>query len=394
MWSFVVGLLVGSSFVVAFSSVVIRRVRRESVQPAEVPNQGSTSAEEAVADDSSRLREVLDALPLGVIVWGAGGKELFRNQRVASMAGLTHAAVLVEEAADRLLVSALDGAEVEEQVSLAGPPQRVFVVRAMPLVHAGAVATVEDVTERWRLDRVRTDFVANVSHELKTPVGAISVLAETLEGESTDEVVIRLTGRMIGETQRMARTIDDLLELSRIEMGGEMETGPVDLGDVSREAIERVQESAARHCVAVTLEIRDGSVTVDGDHFQLVSALGNLVENAVKYGRSGGSVEVVIRPGSDDVEVDVVDHGIGIPPASIDRIFERFYRVDRARSRETGGTGLGLAIVRHVVTNHGGEVNVRSREGEGSTFTLRIPRRVGPGTVMMDSNEECESRHG
>lgn len=385
MWQILAGALLGAVAVIAAAR--LRRHRDVSTEPELVVSGAEVEQSEVV----SPLEEALNALPVGVVVRGADGREVFRNYRAESFTGLPHADVLVEEAAERLWRLALSGVEADEQVLLAGPPQRVFFVRADPLAHGGAVATVEDITERWRLDQVRTDFVANVSHELKTPVGAVSILAETLEGESTDDVVRRLAGRMIGETQRMSRTIDDLLELSRIEMGGAMEVGPVDLADVVREAVERSRSVVDQFGVKVILDLTDGEV-IDGDYYQLVSAVGNLVENAVKYGQAGETVEVTVRSAGDSIEVEIVDHGVGIPPGSIDRIFERFYRVDRARSRETGGTGLGLAIVRHVATNHGGEVNVRSREGEGSTFILRIPKRASFARTTSVTSEVPESR--
>jgi two-component system sensor histidine kinase SenX3 len=236
------------------------------------------------------------------------------------------------------------------------------------------MVTIEDITEQARLDQVRTDFVANVSHELKTPVGAISVLAETLEGETQDELVLRLSGRMVSECERMARTIDDLLELSRIEMGGEMLVAPVKLHDVVREAVERAQLLAEHKNIALKVDEKADAI-VQGDFYQLVSAVGNLVDNAVKYSDEGSSVEIQITSNAQNANIAVQDHGVGIPADGIERIFERFYRVDRARSRGTGGTGLGLSIVRHVATNHEGDVSVSSREGEGSTFVLRLPVR-------------------
>jgi two-component system sensor histidine kinase SenX3 len=250
------------------------------------------------------------------------------------------------------------------------------------------MATLEDVTERFVVDQVRTDFVANVSHELKTPVGAISVLAETLIGETDDELVIRLAGRMVAESMRMARTIDDLLELSRIEMGGEMAASRVDLREVANEAAERAASLAHQSGVDIVVNVADGDVSVVGDSFQLVSAVGNLVDNAVKYSDGRGTVIVGVTPSQDAVEISVTDSGIGIPASSLDRIFERFYRVDRSRGRTTGGTGLGLSIVRHIVHNHCGEVNVSSREGEGSVFVLRLPRDFRLlGGNMMNSHE-------
>jgi two-component system sensor histidine kinase SenX3 len=251
-------------------------------------------------------------------------------------------------------------------------------VAAHPLATGDITVTVEDVTESRRLDEVRTDFVANVSHELKTPVGAISVLAETLEGETTDENLRRLARRMVLEAERMARTIDDLLELSRIEMGGTIEPRPVDAVEAAAEAIERVQHLAARSGIEVSLVAGSAPAVVQGDRGRIVSAVVNLVENAVKYSGPGSRVSVRVVNDLDGVVFEVEDAGIGIPPDAVDRIFERFYRVDRARSRDTGGTGLGLSIVRNIASSHGGDVRVESREGEGSTFRLRIPR-TAPG---------------
>ena len=249
------------------------------------------------------------------------------------------------------------------------------------------MATITDITQQWRLDQVRTDFVANVSHELKTPVGALSVLAETIEGETDDELVLRLVRRMVQETQRMAVTIEDLLELSRIEMGEQMLVADVDLHDVVAEVIERTNPIAAQKNVGLQLVGAGERTMVLGSFPQLVSAVGNLVDNAIKYSDEGQPVVITVVASDEHAEVHVVDAGIGIPMTSLDRIFERFYRVDRARSRGTGGTGLGLSIVRHVATNHGGEVNVTSREGEGSTFSLVLPRRKGPshGTIGEES---------
>lgn len=347
---------------------VQRRKRNLGVLP-------EVSAQQQVDTHAERdeTLNVLDALPLGVVVVGSDGREVFRNKAAAEVTGMRHVDVLVEEVIERLVRFASIGQLGSEQIELAGPPQRVLDIRVTQLPEGGSIATIDDITQRWMLDQVRTDFVANVSHELKTPVGAISVLAETIEGETEDELVLRLVRRMIIESERMSRTINELLELSRIEMGGEMLSAPVDLNDVVSEAIDRAQPLATRLGVAIEFEKSANDSTISGDHFQLVSAVSNLVDNAVKYSDEGGRISVSVTASDGVVEVQVTDQGIGIPMSSLERIFERFYRVDRARSRGTGGTGLGLSIVRHVVTNHGGEVNVRSREGEGSTFNLRFP---------------------
>ena len=336
---------------------------------------------------------ILDSLPLGVVVVDVHGHEQFRNSVARDASGARHEAVLIDAVIERLSRFAVSGSAVTEQMELVGPPLRVLVVSAVPSISTGAVITVEDITERWRLDQVRTDFVANVSHELKTPVGAISVLAETLEGETEDELVKTLVRRMVMESHRMAITIDELLELSRIELGGEMDVAPVDANDVVRDAIERSQPLANKRKVAVKFSPTDGDATIIGDRFQLLSAVGNLVDNAIKYSHDNSDVKVQIVTSDTHVVIEVIDRGVGIPVASIDRIFERFYRVDRARSRDTGGTGLGLSIVRHVATNHGGEVNVKSREGEGSTFSLTLPRQKEFGGTTMVTNDERADRH-
>lgn len=337
---------------------------------------------------------ILDSLPLGVVVVDVNGHEQFRNSVARDASGSRHEAVLIDAVIERLSRLAVAGSAVTEQMELVGPPLRVLVVSAVPSTSTGAVITVEDITVRWRLDQVRTDFVANVSHELKTPVGAISVLAETLEGETEDELVKTLVRRMVLESHRMASTIDDLLELSRIELGGEMDVSPVDINDVVRDAIERSQPLASKRRVTVQSTPATGDTTILGDRFQVLSAVGNLVDNAIKYSEDNAEVKVLVSASDTHVVIEVIDHGVGIPVASIDRIFERFYRVDRARSRDTGGTGLGLSIVRHVVTNHGGEVNVRSREGEGSTFSLTLPRQPGVTSTTMVIDDERADHNG
>jgi two-component system sensor histidine kinase SenX3 len=265
-------------------------------------------------------------------------------------------------------------------VELFGPPKMAFVISAQPLPHGHSVAFVDDISERRRVEQTRTDFVANISHELKTPVGALSVLAETLIDETDLATIARVVTRMLAETDRASRTIDDLMELSRIEMGAERSDEPVRIADVIRSGVERVTELAARDGITISslttveTDVRQAdALIVVADRRQLVSAVGNLIENAVKYSEPGTSVQVRARRVDDWIEISVADQGVGIPQRDLDRVFERFYRVDRARSRTTGGTGLGLAIVRHVASNHGGDVSVASVEGEGSTFVLRLP---------------------
>jgi two-component system sensor histidine kinase SenX3 len=329
----------------------------------------STARAHVAEAQTERLRAALDGVPVGMIVVAPDGAVVLRN-RAAVMPG--HADIIVKDVVDRLCSLARRGQRAEERVSLFGPPTRVLLVRALPLPDGGALGMIDDLSERARLDAVRTDFVANISHELKTPVGALALLAETLADSDDVEVNRRLANKMVEEAHRAAGTIDDLLELSRIELGGQGEREDVSVTAVLREAAARHRLTA--ESFGVTLELHDvNGVQVKGNRLQLVSAVSNLIDNAVKYSNRGGIVRVTADSSDGSLEISVADQGVGIPARDIDRIFERFYRVDRARSRETGGTGLGLAIVRHIATNHGGVVAVRSREGEGSTFTLRIP---------------------
>ena len=372
MTGFLLGLFIGAVvvLVVVDGAGLLRRRRRDVPDPS-----GTTGPPtETGGRGKDRFQAAFDELPLGVVLVGSDGREIYRNPVVARLPGSRHGEVLLDETVTSIARAARSRGALVEELSLAGPPRRCFVVAAHPSAAGDITVTVQDVTESRRLDEVRTDFVANVSHELKTPVGAISVLAETLEGETADENLTRLARRMVLEAERMARTIDDLLELSRIEMGGTIETQPVDAVEVATEAIERVQHLAARSGIEVALVTGSAPAVVQGDRGRIVSAVVNLVENAVKYSGAGSRVSVRVVNDLDGVVFEVEDAGIGIPPDAVDRIFERFYRVDRARSRDTGGTGLGLSIVRNIASSHGGDVRVESREGEGSTFRLRIPR--------------------
>ncbi len=317
----------------------------------------------------------------GVVVADAAGRITYRNAAARRIGG-THAGVLVDAVVEKRLALGRDARgdhRDDEIVELYGPPKRVFDVTARHLADGGSVVFVDDITERRRLDQVRTDFVANVSHELKTPIGALSVLAETLVDETDPATVARVVDRMLAEAQRATSTIDALMELSRIELGEAAADDPVELGGVVRAAVDRAAELARQQHIDVTVagpSPGDDAPVVAGDRTQLVSAVGNLVENAVKYSEPGGTVRVRVERVPPWCEITVSDDGIGIPQRDLNRVFERFYRVDRARSRGTGGTGLGLSIVRHVAGNHGGDVSVTSEEGRGSTFVLRLPLAV------------------
>ena len=254
--------------------------------------------------------------------------------------------------------------------------------RVAPLGSTLVLVLVEDRTEARRVDAVRRDFVANVSHELKTPVGAMALLAEALVDAADDpEAVRRFAGRMQHESERLTRLVQDVIELSRLQGHDPLESPTmVSLDEVVAEAVDRSRLTAEARDVALVCGGVHG-LTVRGDSRQLVTAVGNLVDNAVRYGPAGSRVAVSISqldgPSGRLVELSVTDEGPGIAEAERERIFERFYRVDSARSRDTGGTGLGLSIVKHVAAGHGGEATVWSLEGTGSTFTLRLPVAAG-----------------
>ena len=386
MAEIVVGIVIGNVIGIVIG-IAGRRLR--SSDRAKLP------AATTVPDGSvvwSDLDQVVGRHRVGVVLIGADAQVRYRNDAALGFSG-THVGVLLDEAVERLGDSARSGSARMETVEFYGPPRSVFVIDAHPLENGRAVVFIDDVSEARRLDRMRTDFVTNISHELKTPIGALSVLAEALEGETDLSTIARVVERMVTEAARAGRTVDDLLELSRIELSRPGASGDdgidrVTVDQVVETAIGRVTELALGRSIGVTALApvdgsghRVGAAVLHGDRRQLESALGNLVENAVRYSGDGGSVQIRSSVEGEVVEFTVVDHGIGIPQRDLDRIFERFYRVDRARSRDTGGTGLGLSIVRHVANNHGGTVSVRSTEGEGSTFVLRLPIvETGPDT--------------
>jgi len=372
----IIGLIVG--FIVS-RIIFLRNSATANTQPiVSVIETPPAKAETPVAE----LDSVLNAIPLGVVVTDEQGIIVLGNHVVAGVEISRHIDVLVNEAAERIIKKSREnGSAVRETLELFGPPPRTLVIEARPLEGSKSIAIIEDISERTRIDAVRTDFVANISHELKTPVGALSILADTIRDEDDLKVIHRLSTKMVKEANRMAKTIDDLLELSRIELDVSAVLEPVSIFSVIAESIDRMAYFAAQAGIGIVSQLPEADCVVKGDRLQLVSAVSNLVDNAVKYSEKGDKVTVRVSPGDATIDISVSDEGIGIPQSDIDRIFERFYRVDRARSRGTGGTGLGLSIVRHVMNNHGGSVNVTSQEGEGSTFVLTLLRPSGNTAV-------------
>ena len=343
-------------------------------------------------EHTARLQLALESMAEAVLVYDTDGVMLEHNASAAQYIDARHGDALVGAAIGDLVRVSLSGEAASTTLELFGPPRRWVVLTTTPVATDSGpvvVAMVEDITERRLLEAMRTDFVANISHELKTPVGAIALLAETLEVENDSVVAERLAGRIHVEALRVGRTIEDLLELSRIESATAHPDRRVDLCEIIGEAVTRLRPAAEQAGVEFAVTISEQvPLTVAGDRRQLQSAVTNLLDNAVKYSDPGSSVDVVADVDGDRVRVTIADHGIGIPARDLERIFERFYRVDQARSRATGGTGLGLSIVRHIVSNHGGTIEVDSRLGEGSAFTLDLPRAV----ELIDSEPTATDR--
>ena len=353
----------------------------------EVTGAATTAVSESSAE-SVRLRRALDALPLGLVLCDESGDVLFRNSQAETLMASRYGDAIAAQAVTDVLAEGWSQGVADRTIDIYGPPRRTLTIRASVIDDGrrplGVIAIIEDVSERRRLEDIRRDFIANVSHELKTPMGALGLLAETLQFERDPEVANRLANRINSEAFRVNRIIEDLLDLSRIEGEGSPSREPVPASLVVAEAIERIRTAAEQHEVTLNFIEPDFNYVVFGDRRQLVSAIHALLENAVVYSPIGGKVSISIdrvdASTNDEgevlgpkVHIAIKDEGVGIPAKDLERIFERFYRVDPGRARETGGTGLGLSIVRHVALNHGGTVLVDSREGEGSTFTLELP---------------------
>ncbi len=323
-----------------------------------------------------RVAVAFDAMATGAVLVDADGVEIMRNAKAQPYATGRHGDALIENVIQDRLQDALRGESTDEELRLHGPPEKFLLVVGSPLVESGellgAVVLVDDVSEQQRLDQVRRDFVANVSHELRTPVGALSLLSETLEGETDPQIIDQFLSRIQDESTRLAGLIDDLLDLSRIEGGIDAESVAVDLGSVVQEGASAVRAAADKKQINLTVDV-DEAPSIIGDRGQLISAVTNLFTNAIKYTDENGSVSGRLVSHGDEIAIVVEDTGIGVPQRDVQRVFERFYRVDRGRAASTGGTGLGLSIVRNVAINHGGRVELTSQEGVGSTFSMILP---------------------
>lgn len=372
------GLVVGAVGVGAF-------VYSERAQRAQTSSTPSAPVDGDVTELLGALRETSVLLGPGEEVLrvspGAYGSGLVRNGRIPS------AEVSALVAKVRRTGSSARGSVSVARSALPGSERATFDVVAAPLSGSRVLVLAEDTTATRRLEEVRRDFVANVSHELKTPVGAMSLLAETITDAADDpETVRRFSAQMRTEAVRLSLLVQDIIDLSRLQ-APDTQTPLVDLDvdAVVTEAVDRIRVAASARKHRIHVGGTPG-LRVYGDHALLVTALRNLLDNGLRYSSEGSTVSVGLRARDAVVEIAVVDQGIGISPNDAERVFERFYRVDPARSRDTGGTGLGLSIVKHVASRHGGDVRLWSTPGRGSTFTLRIPE-AEPGSASNPSEE-------
>lgn len=413
LWIVLLGCL---SFALAVTSWLLwRRIREAKAEAhfleAQLESDSSASAPPASLSDSlvrlqqllsSRLQDTsrtaallqkltaaLDNINEGIAICDAKGAIVFRNAPAQSFAQTPHSEVLVEAAIEELLAEALKGKTAQREIQLYGPPDQTLLLQTFPLSPASqpsasqppasqtadspaAVAVIDDISHRQRLDIIRRDLVTNIGHELRTPVGALSVLADAMEDEDDPEVLISLSQSIGKESVRLTQIVEDLLELSRLEQNQDGQLAPVILQDVVRRAVTRISGAAQRSNAEIQIDMAEEPVCVWGDSFQLTSAAFNLLDNALKYSPSGRSLSIDLLNKGAWAEIVVADEGVGIPRHDHDRVFERFYRVDRSRSSAMG-SGLGLAVVRHVAQQHEGEVTLQSEEGVGSTFTIRLP---------------------
>jgi two-component system, OmpR family, sensor histidine kinase SenX3 len=398
VWALVLALLAAAALGAGAGAALVRRRSNATSPPAQAPRPtlpeqiiGALHHGVVVVDRDERVVTVNSAAELMGVTAGD-------RLAVAELANLVRTATDTEQATQR---------DFDLTGGRAGRGPGALSAAAVPLIEVAAggrprvvavVLLLEDITEQHRLEAVRRDFVANVSHELKTPVGALTLLAEAVQEAADDpDAVQRFAGRMQHEGARLGRLVRELIELSRLQGAEPLPGGaPVPVLGILEEAADRTRLAADRAGISVRVSC-PSDLVVGGKENQLAMAVANLIDNAVAYSAPDTRVAVSARCIDEDgqqlVEIAVSDQGIGISESDIARVFERFYRVDPARSRETGGTGLGLAIVKHVATNHGGSVSVWSSEGAGSTFTIRLPR-VNPAKGSSDSELLMSQQRG
>jgi two-component system, OmpR family, sensor histidine kinase SenX3 len=366
---------------VALLALVIGAGLGAAITPRVLERRRGRAAAQSGITVSQMLEHIVSGSPVGIVVVDNYRDVVYTNERAHEL-GLVHDRLLDDRAwlaAERTLASGEDGYVDLSPRKRANPGRSGLSVRGHVRLLSEddrrfAVVYVDDQSEYARMEATRRDFVANVSHELKTPVGAMGVLAEALLASADDpDTVRRFAEKMLAESNRLANMVGELIELSRLQGGERLpDLDAVDVDTVVSEALSRYKVAADNADIAVTTDAPTG-YRVYGDQPLLVTAIANLVSNAIAYSPKGSPVSISRRRRGPNVEIAVTDRGIGIAREDQERVFERFFRVDKARSRATGGTGLGLAIVKHVAANHNGSIRLWSQPGTGSTFTLSIP---------------------
>lgn len=369
-----VGLLIGATAVWILCIPIWRKKMQKVIE---------RQAQDTVAD-------LLDVLATAGLLLDTSN-QVIRSTTGAEVLGLLNGRNLAQvELLDLVLVARATEKPAEAEIELAAGMQSGTTwvrARAAQLSDGNVLLTVADETESQRLEETRRDFVANISHELKTPIGAISLLSEALiDGADDKELVKKFSTDLFRESKRLASLVQDIIQLSRLQSADLLKTAvPVDLAGVIAEAVERNQVLAERKGIKISWDSPAGTLVL-GDGEMLSMAVKNLIENAILYSDEGSQVGVGLREDDGTAQISVTDTGVGIEPEHVERIFERFYRADPSRSRSTGGTGLGLAIVKHVANNHRGDIQVFSRPGFGSTFTLLLPIYVSENLNTIEEN--------
>ena len=384
-------LLAGVLAVLALAVGVAAGAR---LAPRVVERRHRVATEWAGITVSQMLQRIVALMPMGAAVVDTHRDVVYLNDRAKEL-GLVRDRQL-DDQAWKAARQALDGDDVEFDLT---PGKRTAPVRSGRSVHGHArllseedrrfaVVFVHDQSDHARMEAARRDFVANVSHELKTPVGAMALLAEALLASADDsETVRRFAEKVLIEANRLGDMVAELIELSRLQGAERLPNmTDVDVDTIVSEAISRHKVAAENADIEVRTDARSG-LRVLGDETLLITALANLVSNAIAYSAPGSPVSISRRRRGDNVEIAVTDRGIGIPLEDQERVFERFFRGDKARSRSTGGSGLGLAIVKHVAANHNGSIGVWSKPGTGSTFTLSIPAIFGEPDNSAESEQ-------
>ena len=339
----------------------------------------ATSNSKTQTDLSTQSFDLLRAIDAESIIVTSSDQVIYYSDQIATFNLIKDERIQNKELSNLVRAVRRSGQQQDATIELPRGPigagTHDLLVRVTLIGDAGLIAIlIFDDSEMRRLDSIRRDFVANISHELKTPIGALSILSEAVLDASNDpEAIAKFASRMQSEAKRLSDLVQEIINLSRLQDDDPLKNGkPVDISEVISEAVDQSRLNAEKRKISLAYDEVDG-VVINGDRNQITMAIHNLIENAINYSPDATRVAITLKVVDGIAEISVSDQGIGIPEKDLERIFERFYRVDPARSRLTGGTGLGLSIVKHIATNHGGDVSLWSVEGAGSTFTIRFP---------------------